>query len=221
VVNEEVDAIRTLGLDPMEVLVVPRVLGLTFTMPFITFWANVAASRGRHHVLGVARHHLAQLPEPAPKRRVDLEFLPGHHKTPFFAVCIALIGCNQGLSVSRSAESVGRRTTQSVVHSIFLVILLDAASRSSSTSSASDAGAMPASLRTSGAKQPILSVRKLATRIGNRVLLRDASFDLQPGEILGVVGASGSGKSVLLRTIVGLLPLAAGTIEVFGEDFGA
>jgi len=63
-------------------------------------------------------------------------------------------------------------------------------------------------------------VRGLATRIDGRVLLRDATFDLRAGEVLGVVGASGSGKSVLLRTIVGLVPPAAGTIEVFGEDIG-
>ncbi|MGH6968819.1 MAG: ABC transporter ATP-binding protein [Stellaceae bacterium] len=60
----------------------------------------------------------------------------------------------------------------------------------------------------------------MATKVGGRVLLRDATFDLRPGEVLGVVGASGSGKSVLLRTVVGLMPAAAGTIEVFGEDLG-
>jgi phospholipid/cholesterol/gamma-HCH transport system ATP-binding protein len=63
-------------------------------------------------------------------------------------------------------------------------------------------------------------VRGLTTQIAGHVLLRDASFDLLPGEVLGVVGASGSGKSILLRTITGLVPAAAGTIEVFGEEIG-
>lgn len=67
---------------------------------------------------------------------------------------------------------------------------------------------------------PVVRVRDLTTRIGGRVLVRDASFDLVAGEVLGVVGASGSGKSVLLRTIVGLVPAASGAIEVFGEDIG-
>lgn len=65
-----------------------------------------------------------------------------------------------------------------------------------------------------------MRVRGLTTRIGGRILTRDASFDLMPGEVLGVVGASGSGKSILLRTIIGLVPAAAGTIEVFGEEIG-
>ncbi|MDE2230113.1 MAG: ATP-binding cassette domain-containing protein [Alphaproteobacteria bacterium] len=82
-------------------------------------------------------------------------------------------------------------------------------SRSSSTGSASEAAAVP-----------VVRVRGLATRIGGRMLLRDASFDLHPGEVLGVVGASGSGKSVLLRTIIGLVPAAAGVVEVFGEEMG-
>lgn len=64
----------------------------------------------------------------------------------------------------------------------------------------------------------VVRVRGLTTRIGGHLLLRDVAFDLFPGEVLGVVGASGSGKSVLLRTIIGLVPAAAGTIEIFGED---
>ncbi|MGH7716464.1 MAG: ABC transporter ATP-binding protein [Vulcanimicrobiaceae bacterium] len=73
---------------------------------------------------------------------------------------------------------------------------------------------------TSDATAPVVRVRGLTTRIGGRILVRDASFDLWSGEVLGVVGASGSGKSILLRTIIGLVPAAAGTIEVFGEDVG-
>jgi len=64
----------------------------------------------------------------------------------------------------------------------------------------------------------VVRVRGLATRIGGRILVRDVTFDLHSGEVLGVVGASGSGKSVLLRTIVGLVSAAAGTIEIFGDE---
>ncbi len=128
VVNEEVDAIRTLGLDPLEVLVVPRVLGLVLTLPFLTFWANFAG------LAGGAVMCWSSLDIPLPTFLTQLQgsvsmwsFFLGIIKAPFFAVCIALIGCNEGLSVTRSAESVGRHTTQSVVQSIFLVIVLDAA----------------------------------------------------------------------------------------------
>ncbi len=64
----------------------------------------------------------------------------------------------------------------------------------------------------------MVRVRNLTAQIGGRVLLHEADFDLHEGEVLGIVGASGAGKSVLLRTVVGLTPPGAGTIEIFGED---
>ena len=66
--------------------------------------------------------------------------------------------------------------------------------------------------------EPAIRLRGVATRIGGRVLHRNIDLDLRPGEVLAIVGASGAGKSVLLRTIVGLIPPAAGTIEIFGSD---
>jgi phospholipid/cholesterol/gamma-HCH transport system permease protein len=128
VVNEEVDAIRALGLNPIEVLVVPRVLALVICLPLLTFYANMMG------LLGGAIMCRFQLGIPFPLYLSQLQgavslwsFWLGILKAPFFAVCIALIGCNEGLSVSRSAESVGRRTTLAVVQSIFLVIVFDAA----------------------------------------------------------------------------------------------
>ena len=82
-------------------------------------------------------------------------------------------------------------------------------SRSSSRSSISDQGADGA---------PIIRVRGLLTRLGGRVLHENLDLDVRRGEVLGIVGGSGSGKSVLLRTIVGLQRPISGTIEVFGED---
>jgi phospholipid/cholesterol/gamma-HCH transport system ATP-binding protein len=68
---------------------------------------------------------------------------------------------------------------------------------------------------------PIIRVRGLVTRLGGRVLHENLDLDVRRGEVLGVVGGSGAGKSVLLRTIIGLMRPAAGTIEVFGEDLQA
>jgi phospholipid/cholesterol/gamma-HCH transport system permease protein len=127
-VNEEVDALRTLGLDPVEVLVLPRLFGLVLTLPLLTFYANALG------LLGGALMSWVVLGIPLPVFVEQLRgavsgwtFWLGILKAPFFAVSIALIGCHEGLRVSRSAESVGRLTTLSVVQSIFLVIIIDAA----------------------------------------------------------------------------------------------
>jgi phospholipid/cholesterol/gamma-HCH transport system permease protein len=127
-VNEEIDAMRTLGLDPVEVLVMPRLLGLGLTLPLIVFYADFAGLFGgalmSWLVLDISPPaFLSQL-----KSAVTVGTLwVGVVKAPFFAAIIALIGCFEGLNVQRSAESVGRLTTQSVVEAIFFVIVTDAA----------------------------------------------------------------------------------------------
>ncbi|HVA35845.1 MAG TPA: MlaE family lipid ABC transporter permease subunit [Stellaceae bacterium] len=127
IVNEEIDAMRTLGLDPIELLVVPRVLGLILTLPFLTFWADFTGLAGGAVICRMSLDiplttFLDQLRGAVSLWSVFLGII----KAPFFAACIALIGCNEGLRVTRSAESVGRHTTQSVVQAIFLVIVFDA-----------------------------------------------------------------------------------------------
>jgi phospholipid/cholesterol/gamma-HCH transport system permease protein len=127
-VNEEVDALRTLGLDPVEVLVLPRLFGLTLVLPLLAVYADFMALLG-----GALMSSLAlSVPFPLFLRQLhgaigQWTFWVGVLKAPFFAATIALVGCHAGLRVSRSAESVGRLTTLSVVRSIFLVILIDAA----------------------------------------------------------------------------------------------
>src|SRR5258708_2215161 len=73
--------------------------------------------------------------------------------------------------------------------------------------------------RTNGAEPPpIIRIRGLKTRMGNRAIHRNLDLDVRRGEVLGVVGGSGTGKSVLLRVVVGLVPVHRGTVEVFGDD---
>ena len=127
-VNEEVDALRTLGLDPVEVLVLPRLLALVVTLPLLTFYANCMGLFGG----AVMTHFALDVPFTTFFRQLQ-SFLTtwswwvGLLKAPFFAAIIAIVGCYEGLRAARSAESVGRLTTTSVVESIFLVIVLDAA----------------------------------------------------------------------------------------------
>jgi phospholipid/cholesterol/gamma-HCH transport system permease protein len=126
-VNEEIDALRTIGLDPLEVLVLPRLLGLVLTLPMLTLWADFLGLFGGCLLswasLGIAPPQFIQ------QLRASLypsTFWVGLIKAPTFALIIALIGCYEGFQVARSAESVGRQTTLSVVEAIFLVIVADA-----------------------------------------------------------------------------------------------
>lgn len=127
-VNQEVDAMQTLGLDPIEVLVLPRLFALVITLPLLAFYSDLVALLGGAITLMALMElspiqFLKQLNAAIPM----WSFWIGLIKAPFFAFAIALIGCYEGLKVSGSAESVGRLTTQSVVESIFLVLVLDAA----------------------------------------------------------------------------------------------
>ena len=125
--REEVDALNVMGIEPMQVLVVPRVIALVITLPLLTFFADIMGLCGgaaiSQFLLDVSpTQYLTRLPTV-----VDgSDFFVGLIKAPIFAFCIAVVGCMHGLRVSGSAESVGRETTRAVVKSIFLVIVLDA-----------------------------------------------------------------------------------------------
>ena len=126
-VNEEIDALRTLGLDPIEVLVLPRLFGLGLTLPLLVFYADFMGILGGGLMSWVVLdinipNFLTQLQSAVSTTTLWV----GVVKAPFFAAIIALVGCYEGLNVTRSAESVGRLTTQSVVESIFFVIVTDA-----------------------------------------------------------------------------------------------
>jgi phospholipid/cholesterol/gamma-HCH transport system permease protein len=124
--REEIDAMRTLGLDPTDVLVVPRVLALLVMLPILGVIADLAGLIGGAAMswieLGVSpgmfRARLAE---------TDVwHFAVGIIKAPFFAVLIGLVGCYEGMTVEGNAESLGRNTSASVVLAIFLVIVADA-----------------------------------------------------------------------------------------------
>ncbi|MCC3304328.1 ABC transporter permease [Sneathiella sp. HT1-7] len=126
-VNEEIDAMRTLGLDPIEVLVLPRLLALVLAMPLLAFFADMIGLLGGGLMTWIV---LDIRPDQFIERLSDAvslwSFWIGIIKAPFFAVIIALVGCYEGFQVGGSAESVGHMTSRSVVESIFLVIVADA-----------------------------------------------------------------------------------------------
>jgi phospholipid/cholesterol/gamma-HCH transport system permease protein len=126
-VNEEIDAMETIGLNTVDVLVLPRILGLVIALPFLTFYSDIMGLIGGavmcYFDLGITiPAFMRQLHEAISMNT----FLVGIIKAPVFAFVIGLVGCYEGLQVERNAASVGRLTTRSVVESIFLIIVLDA-----------------------------------------------------------------------------------------------
>ncbi|MEW5965770.1 MAG: ABC transporter permease [Pseudomonadota bacterium] len=126
-VTEEVDAIRTLGLSPLAVLVVPRMLALVLAMPLLVFIGNAAGIFGG---MVVAKEQLDISFHMFLDRTADVlllkTLLVGLGKAPVFAIFIALIACRMGLSVTRDARSVGAHTTSTVVQSLVAIIILNA-----------------------------------------------------------------------------------------------
>lgn len=125
--REETDALRTMGMDPIEVLVLPRLIAMMITLPILAFLADIIGLAGGALISVI----LLEIPLDQYIDRVNsvattTMFFVGLVKAPVFAFIITVIGTYQGMNVTGSAESVGKLTTLSVVQSIFLVIMADA-----------------------------------------------------------------------------------------------
>ncbi|OAF01186.1 ABC transporter permease [Bradyrhizobium centrolobii] len=124
--REEIDALTTMGRDPIDVLILPRVAALVIALPILAFIGSIAALYGGGLVaqfygdMGPAIY-IARLREAISVTHFEVGIL----KAPFMALVIGIVACSEGLRVKGSAESLGRQTTTSVVKSIFLVIVLD------------------------------------------------------------------------------------------------
>jgi phospholipid/cholesterol/gamma-HCH transport system permease protein len=124
--REEIDALRTMGVDPVEVLVLPRIIALIIALPVLTFLGSIAALFGGEIVSAL---YGGMSPAIYLSRLKDVitvgDFEVGMIKAPVMALIIGVVACTEGLRVKGSAESLGLQTTASVVKSIFLVIVLD------------------------------------------------------------------------------------------------
>ena len=126
-VNEEVDALSTMGIQPVQRLVLPRVFAMLITLPLLVVWADVFGVLGSM-VMAKSILHIGFI---SFLERFDIavglkHYILGLIKTPVFAMVIAGVGCFQGFAVGNSAESVGRQTTKAAVQAIFLIIIVDA-----------------------------------------------------------------------------------------------
>ena len=125
--RQEIDAMRVMGIEPMEALVVPRVLAMLIMTPILTFAAMMSGLFGGIIVSWGALDispamFIGRMAEVVPEQH----FWVGMLKSPFFAIAVSVIACQQGLSVGDDVASLGRRVTSSVVQAIFMVILMDA-----------------------------------------------------------------------------------------------
>lgn len=125
--NQEIDAIKSFGLDPVSLLAVPRIISLIISLPILTFISMIAAVFGGYLLSSVIldisfQQFFSQL-----QIHISINhFYIGMSKSPIFAIIIGLISCFRGFSVEKTSESLGKMTTKSVVDSIFLIVLWDA-----------------------------------------------------------------------------------------------
>ena len=126
-INEEIDALYTMGLSPTELLVLPKVIGLLLILPFVIFWADVFSILGAmimsKNMLSIGYYDFLL------RLQTDVgadQLMLGLYKAPAFALLIALVGCFQGFQVETNANSIGSQTTKSVVQALFLIIITDA-----------------------------------------------------------------------------------------------
>ena len=124
--REEIDALRTMGFDPIEVLALPRIMALIIAVPILTFLGSMAALYGGGLVCWLYGGIDPDVFLQRLKEAITLDhFKVGMIKAPFMALIVGVVACVEGLAVKGSAESLGLQTTASVVESIFLVIVLD------------------------------------------------------------------------------------------------
>ncbi|OGV50362.1 MAG: ABC transporter permease [Legionellales bacterium RIFCSPHIGHO2_12_FULL_42_9] len=127
-INEEIDALYTMGLSPTELLVVPKMLGLVLVFPLLIFWSDVFSVLGAMFMSKTMLQvgyvdFLNRLRDSVGLKQMML----GLYKAPVFALIVSLVGCFQGFEVQSSADNIGSQTTKSVVQALFLIIVADAA----------------------------------------------------------------------------------------------
>jgi len=125
--NEEVDAMRVLGLNPNQILIIPRILGLVIALPILTIFADIAGIAGGALIaVGTMGISGLQFVERVAFSTDLTDFYVGLSKAPVFALLIAMVGTLRGMQVKSSAEELGLKTTMAVVQSIFMIIVADA-----------------------------------------------------------------------------------------------
>ena len=204
--NDEVDALRAMGMDPVEVLVLPRILGLVIALPALTIVADAMGLAGG----ALLSWYLVDIPFGQYVERVqgsisEFTFWVGLIKAPVFAVLIALVGDaprHAGAHLLARARAPHDRRRRAV-------------------DLPRDPGGRRVRRDLHGARHlmaAIIEIRGIVNRFGRQVVHDGLDADIRAGEVFGIVGGSGSGKSVLLRTMLGLQKPAAGSVRIEGRE---
>ena len=214
--NQEIDAMSVLGVDAFDALVFPRFLALLLTIPLLVFIATLAGLFGG---MVVATTVLGLSPQAFYQRLLDnvgiTHFWVGMSKAPVMAVVIAGIGCRQGMEVGGDVEFPGppghrgggpRHLRRDPDRCRLRPDLHEAQRMSIEAEEPLDLEAPP------------IEVRGLVSSFGDKVIHDGLDLTVRRGDVVGVVGGSGAGKSVLLNTIIGLREPQGGSVKVFGQD---
>ena len=204
--NDEVDALRAMGMDPVEVLVLPRIFGLVIALPILTIVADAMGLAGRRAAVLVPRRHSIRAVR-RPRAGLDqrIHVLGRHDQGP-------------GL---RRADRTGRHAARHAgAH-----VVARARPADHRRGRAIDLPRDPRRRRLRrdlhGARHlmaAVIEVRGIVNRFGRQVVHDGLDVDIEAGEVFGIVGGSGSGKSVLLRTMLGLQKPASGSVRIEGEE---
>ena len=242
--NDEIDALQSMGVDYFEVLVLPRVIGLVIALPLLTIVADaMGLAGGACCPRCCSTSRLSQFIPRVQDALAPTTFWAGLIKAPVFAILIAMVGCYRGLQVRDSSRELGRLDDScsraidlprdlrrcNIRHRVRGVRLLGGCAWRTRDSGAEQSevprkcGARAKSHarirhglaqdprpdpRLTGSdpddRDPVVAVRGVVNRFGTQVVHDGVDLDVYQGEVLGIVGGSGSGKSVLLRTMLGL-----------------
>ena len=208
--REEVDALRTMGFDPVEVLILPRVLVLIIALPILTFLGSMAALYGGGLVAWLYGGMSPEIYHRAARGGDLADPFQGRHDQG----AVHGAGDRRRRLRRRPAGQGQRRVARPADHHVGGEVDLP---RHRARWPVRHLLRLDRDVMNAKDK-PVISVRDLVVGFGDQIVLDHLSLEVRKGEILGVVGKSGGGKSVLLRTIIGLLPKRHGTIEVLGVD---
>ena len=209
-INQEIDALRVMGINPVRFLVAPSLLAMLVMVPALTFWADLLGLLGAGLFISVELGMTLVVYFDRVLEVVTVEdLLHGLSKSIIFAILITLVGVVNGASVTGGAEGLGPRDDPGggaihhghYYHGHVVRLYHDAM--------------MTAAKPTSNV---VIEVRNLVTHYGDRLILQDVSLAVREGEILVIMGGSGSGKSTLLRYLLALERPTSGSIEVLGVD---